>query len=280
MPSGGASSGTLRGLEQGDILAALGVFKASGTLSPTEHHDLFTGGTSGATVASLSGHEGHDLLAGLGGLASSGHIAATERHDAFLSIQSGLYYNIYSNTGIDDPINYATPIATTSLTTWTSGTLAVPGTWMFAVRAFNQYGEEKNLDCEVTFTISAAGIDITNVPPAPNGLRGFAAANSSVTLVWTIGPYTTANAPVGFHCYYGTSGAPNYGTVRATVLATSAKANSFTTTIKGLASGTNYWFGVRSYNATGEEQNTNSVEVTPNSVGPTAVVDLTATLIV
>ena len=69
-------------------------------------------------------------------------------------------YNIYSNAG-SGPINYNTPIATVYSFSWTSPPLAHPDTWRFGVRAFNNYGEEKNLDAAVTIILDACGNDIT-----------------------------------------------------------------------------------------------------------------------
>ena len=60
----------------------------------------------------------------------------------------------------------------------------------------------------------------------------------------------------------------------------SAIAGTFVANLIGGVNGTTYTIGVRAYNATAEEPNTNTVNVTALSVGPTAVIDLTATAIV
>jgi hypothetical protein len=88
-------------------------------------------------------------------------------------------YYVYSNTGIGDPINYITPIATIlgfENTTWVSAGLAYPGTWKFGVRAFSPCGTEQNVDCVVTIVLDASGNDVTNVPNPPIGLRAFSIA--------------------------------------------------------------------------------------------------------
>lgn len=82
-------------------------------------------------------------------------------------------YHIYGNSG-SGPINYSVPLATTSSLTWTSGELT-PGTWKFAVRAFDPATglEEQNLDAAATITLDAGGNDISNRPAPPNALRAF-----------------------------------------------------------------------------------------------------------
>lgn len=185
-------------------------------------------------------------------------------------------YHIYANTGVGDPINYALPATTVSALTWTSAALSYPGTWSFGVRAYDTGDglEEQNVDCVVTIILNASGVDITSQPPAPLGLRAFATANATIRVEWTSPPTTTAKQPAGYHVYTGTGGTPNYGAVAATVLYSSGLANSFVATLSGFTSGVTFTVGVRAYNATGEESNTNTVNVTADSVGPAAVVGL------
>ena len=186
-------------------------------------------------------------------------------------------YRIYANTGAGDPINYATPIATTTGLTWTSGTLSYPSQWSWGVRAFFEDSglEEMNVDVVVTLVLSSSGQDITNTPPAPIGLRAFPVASGGIKVEFTEPPCSTAQTPTGFHCYAGT-GTPNYGTVAATILYSSGLAGSFAATLTGFSNGQVVAIGVRAYNATGEEQNVNFVTATALSVGPSAVVGLVA----
>jgi Fibronectin type III domain len=190
-------------------------------------------------------------------------------------------YHIYSNTGARDPINYTSPVATIgspATTTWSSSALTHPGTWSFGVRAFDTVSglEEENLDCSVTIVLDASGQDITNQPPAPVGLRAFATAGGAIRVEWISPPTSAVQQPQGFFIYFGTGGTPNYASPAATVLFTAATANTFATNLAGLTDGTTYTIGVRAYNATAEEANTNTVTVTADATGPTAVVSLTA----
>lgn len=189
-------------------------------------------------------------------------------------------YHIYSNNGeFGDPINYANPVATINsfgITTWTSFGLFYPATWSFGVRAFNQYGEEENVDCVVTFTLNSQGVDITNTPGPPSGLRAIQKANASILAEWTyLGTGVAAQTPTGFHVYVGTSLPLNYTTPTATTLYSSGIFNSYSATLTGLTNGTTYYIGVRAYNAVSQETNTVTVSCVADSVGPTAVVGLT-----
>ena len=187
-------------------------------------------------------------------------------------------YNIYSNAG-SGPINYNTPVATVYNFSWTSPPLAHPDTWRFGVRAFNNYGEEKNLDAAVTIILDAFGNDITLRPSPPVGLRALALAAGALRVEWGYPVVNRATVPTGFHVYIGTGGAPSYGSPTATVLFTAGIANTFVANLTGLVNGTSYQIGVRAYNAVAEEPNTAFVTVTADSAGPAPVDSLTGTAI-
>jgi hypothetical protein len=191
-----------------------------------------------------------------------------------------LAYHVYANTGAGDPINYATPIATVSGTTWTSGTLAAPGTWSFGVRAFDGNGEEQNLDCAVVIVLDANGNDITNRPMPPVGLRGFATSNASIRVEWYYPPTCGPKAPTGFNVYCTAGPSVSYSNPAATVPFNSGICNSFVANLPSLSNGTTYSIGVRACNPSGEEPNTVAVAVTADATGPAAVDSLVATAIV
>ncbi len=187
-------------------------------------------------------------------------------------------YHVYANTGIGDPIDYSTVIATTASLTWTSGALAFPGTWMFGVRAFDTVStlEELNLDAAVKIVLGSSGTDITLRPKPPLAARGFATAGGGIRVEWSYNTINPQPVPTGFHVYIGTGGTPSYGSPVATVSFASAIAGSFVANLTGLTGGTVYSIGVRAYNAVAEEPNATIITVTADSVGPSAVVSLTA----
>jgi hypothetical protein len=243
-------------------------------------------------------------------------------------------YHVYANTGIGDPINYSSPVATLSGTlTWTSAPLAYPGTWKFGVRAFWPMSglEEQNVDAVAKIVLTSNGIDVTNQPLPPTGLRVLAMAGGALRVEWCYASNTTpSRLPTGFHVYSllpgGTlsptiqtrrpSGRPKgragptlacartlpnggcspgtrpdgsqrwspaigggyvYPTPVATVSYSSGRFGTFACNLPGLINGQSYVIAVRAFNSIAEETNTNTVTVTADAVGPSAVSSLTAT---
>jgi hypothetical protein len=182
-----------------------------------------------------------------------------------------IYYNIYHNTGAGDPINYGTRVATTDQLTVNLGALAYPSTWSFGVRAENEFGEEQNLDCEVTIVLDANGNDISTMPAAPTALRAFATARGGIRVEW--GYPQAAAKPLGFHVYIG-PGPPDYTTIAATVSFNAGRAGVWIADLAGLSDGTTYSIGVRAFNSTIEETNTATVTATADATGPAAVHNL------
>ena len=265
-----------------DSPAMVGFYGELGTIALGETMDspALSGVFIAAAVAAVA--EGHDTFASTPGLTVSASMGVTEGHDSFAVFSSGIEYQIFANTGIGDPINYNLAIATTGLLTWTSSPLAYPGTWKFGVRAFDPVTglEEENLDAAVTIILDGSGIDITNRPKAPLALRAFPTAGGGIRVEWAYNTINPSPVPTGFHVYIGTGGMPSYGSPAATVSFQAAIAGTFVANLSGLTGGTAYTIGVRAYNATAEEPNTNTVTVTAITTGPSAVISLTATAIV
>ena len=274
-----ASHGPDRGARRRALSAAWG---SAGAGAVTESPD--TAAMAGAFTASavMPAVEGHDLGALAGSTMVAATMGATEGHDALVAFSSGLEYHIYENTGIGDPINYSSIIATTGLLEWTSGPLSFPGTWRFGVRAFSPVTglEEQNLDCSITLILDASGNDITNRPKPPTALRAFATAGGGIRVEWAYNTINPLPVPTGFHVYIGTGGTPNYGAVKATVSFAASIGATFVANLASLTTGITYTIGVRAYNAVAEEPNTSTVNVVPSSAGPSAVVDLTGGAIV
>ena len=185
-------------------------------------------------------------------------------------------YHVYANTGIGDPINYTSPVATVWTTSWTSPPLSGSGTWSYDVRAFESTTglEEQNID-SVAIQVNASGNDVTNTPAAPVSLSVLARAGGSIRVDWAYPRISAGAAPTGFHVYLGSGGLPDYSNPVATVVAGTALLGQYTTLLKGLTNGVTYQVGVRAFNATAEEMNTFTKSVVALSVGPEAVVGLT-----
>jgi len=151
-----------------------------------------------------------------------------------------------------------------------------PGAWSFGVRAENANGEEKNLDCAVSIVLDAFGNDITNRPDPPMGLRAFPLAGASIRVEWSYPTTRGAKAPVGFNVYIGAGVSPNYSAPAAAVAYNAGILNTYIANLSGLVDGVTYSIGVRSFNASGEEANTRSLQVTADATGPGPVDGLSA----
>jgi large repetitive protein len=193
----------------------------------------------------------------------------------------GAGYNVYSNAGAG-PINYASPLATvpTGTTSFVVPSTLTPGTWKFAVRAFNPNGEDKNLTAAVTIVIDANGKDVTNRPAAPLGLRAFPAKAGALRVEWHYPRTSGPKAPAGFHVYCTAGPTLSYAAPAATVAYAAGLFGMFGVNLTGLVAGTAYAIGVRAYNATGEEPNTVAVAATADATGPAAVDSLVSVAVV
>lgn len=179
-----------------------------------------------------------------------------------------LHYNIYRNSGTGDALEYTSPIASLISTSWTSPSLASPGSWSFGIRAADVNGEEQNLDAIATIVLDASGNDISARPSPPVGLRAFPLPNGSARVEWFSPMARGSSAPMGFHVYVGAGTGPNYSAPVATIPYGNGLFNTFVADLAGLADGVTYRVGVRAYNASGEEPNTASVTVVADSTGP------------
>jgi hypothetical protein len=188
-------------------------------------------------------------------------------------------YRIYSNQGVGD-VDYATPVASVGKTTfaWTSAALAYPATHIYAVRAFNSYGEEPNCDVRGVLILNAGGLDATQRPNTPVGIQASASASGKVTLTWAYDPAGAGLVATSFKVYGdGGSGTVNYASAAATITAAGGPA-SYAWTSAALTHGTTYRWGVRARSTSGiEDGNSIAASAVADSSAPTQPASLTAT---
>jgi hypothetical protein len=182
-------------------------------------------------------------------------------------------YHVYKNDLLGGPIDYTTPIATTS---GTSVNLAAPGASKdasYAVRAFDVGSglEERNVDARVRVVTDGAGVDVTNRPSAPSGLTATATAGGTAQVAWQYPRVNPGGTPTGFHVYLGTP-TPAYGSPALTVPYDGRA--TYQASLAGLADGVAYQVAVRAYNASAEEPNAVVAAVTGDATGPLPVDDL------
>lgn len=193
-----------------------------------------------------------------------------------------LTYSIYGNDGDGGPIDYATPLGTTTTTSWATPPLAVPGLHRFGVRVTSMLSglEESNADATVAIDLDESGIDVTRRPPPVTDLRAYAAAGGVLRVEWSHSLPTGANKPAGFRVYVG-SPAPDFSAPFITIPATAALAGTFRIDLAGLADGVPVAIAVRAYNATSEDgaPPTAYITATPDATPPDAVDGLTGTTV-
>lgn len=189
-------------------------------------------------------------------------------------------YNVYSNGGTGGPIDYQSPVATVTGATWAFA-LPAPGEWSFGVRAFDENGEEENLDCSAMCAIDANGDDVTGPPLPPMGLRAFALPAGAVRAEWWWPASASNGAPLGFHVFLGPEqGPPTAEAPAATVPYGSGAFGMFSADLNGLEGGTTYLINVRAFNKMGLEGGAAAIAVTAGSLGPAPIDGLTSSLIV
>jgi hypothetical protein len=181
-----------------------------------------------------------------------------------------IQYHIYTNDSAGGPVDYQTPIATVSATSFAAPPLAAGSDTTFAIRAFDPSSglEEANVDARVRVILDALGNDITGRPAPVLGLSARAAAGGSIVVNWVRNPAAQADRPTGYNLYVG-SPTPSFSSPAASLADTGAR--DYRATISGLTDGVAYQVVVRCFNAAGEEQNTNALTLTALSSGPNPV---------
>lgn len=179
-------------------------------------------------------------------------------------------YHLYKSNGLGGPVDSSSPVATTSGLTATLS-VDIPSDTTFQVRAFDTVSgfTETNGDARVRVIVDDSGNDITNLPHAPWGLSAVPWGNGAVRVSWMAGGSCS-----GFQVYAG-SGTPSYATPLADLRFIDL-VTPYSVVLSGL-SGT-VAVGVRAFDATGQEANTNTVSVAVVTSGPSPIPSLTATV--
>ncbi|WP_165251171.1 fibronectin type III domain-containing protein [Paludisphaera soli] len=184
-----------------------------------------------------------------------------------------LTYTIYGNDGDGGPIDYATPLGTTTTTSWDTPPLEAPGVHRFGVRVTSAISglEEENIDAVVEIALDGAGVDVTARPRPVFNLRAYPLTGGLIRVEWAHPGSAGPTRPAGFRVYVG-SPTPDYGAPSATVPATGGRlAGTYRADLAGLSDGTTYAVAVRAYNATAEEPNPAYVLAKSDATPPDAI---------
>jgi hypothetical protein len=185
-----------------------------------------------------------------------------------------LTYNIYSNGGTGGPVDYSTPIATTTGLSFAAGPLASPSDNTFAVRCLDPSTnlEEANTDARVRIVIDANGLDVTGRPNPPDTLVVRPTASGGCRINWAYGPAGQGAPPSGFYVYLTPGAVADYSNPAATVAYVPGRVG-YSCDLAGLADRATYTVAVRSYNAAATETNTTVVATVVGDATPPDDVD-------
>jgi hypothetical protein len=178
----------------------------------------------------------------------------------------GLHYNIYKNDGLGDGIDYAAAISHTYGLTFSYGPLTFPAVWKLGVRAQNDFGEERNVDCLVRMQLDGAGGDVTAIPAAPTGLQVVDRAGGALRVLWLYPGAIPGRLPQGFRVFCTAGSSVNYAVVAAVVPYTKGLLR-YRTDLSSLAPGA-YTVACRAYNATGDDGNLVTVPAVVDATAP------------
>jgi hypothetical protein len=191
-------------------------------------------------------------------------------------------FRIYDNGGVG-PTDYDTAKATVSeyVLSWMSGALSYPASYRFGVRAYNEYGEEKNVDVVEEVTLVGSGSECPARPNRPTSLAAAPAAGGKVQLSFSYDSTGEAAGCTHFHVYSDAgSGEVNYGTAIGTVTKDDGPLTHYEFLTGTLTSGVSYRFAVRAATASdAEDDGIESVAVTADADAPEQPASLSATVV-
>ena len=169
-------------------------------------------------------------------------------------------YRIYSNNGNGGPVDFSTPLATTTELTYTIGPLGVSTDSSFVVRAYDPASgfEEANTDAQVRVVLGADGTDLSQLPNPPHALVLSPAANGGCRVSWAYAPANWYGTPTAFSVFLTQGNAVDYSAPAASV-AFSQGVIGYSCMLPGPFALSTYTVAVRSFNATGVETNTEAI---------------------
>jgi len=181
-------------------------------------------------------------------------------------------FKVYHNAGVG-PIDYDTvrDACASNVTDWTSDVLAYPNTWRFGVRAYNEYGEEKNVNVARDLVLLASGEESPARPNRPVGVAASAAEGGKVEVTFSYDATHEAAACTRFHvCYDAGSGEINYASPLGVIDKDDAPLTHYAFLSDALTDGQAYRFAVRAATADDvEDDGIEFVEVTADAQAPT-----------
>ena len=165
-------------------------------------------------------------------------------------------YHVYSNLGNGGPVNFSSPLLTTTDLSCVTGPLGVSTNSTFVVRAFDVTTglEEANTVATVRVSIGSDGVENTGLPNAPHALIFSAVMGGGCLVGWAYAPTSGQGIPTGF-CVYLTQGSSiAYHNAAATIPYVAGQLG-YSCLIPGPFQAATYHAAVRSFNSVGTEGN-------------------------
>ena len=178
---------------------------------------------------------------------------------------------VYHNSGIG-PLDYGAVQGVKSEydPTWTSDVLSYPRTWRFGVRAYNEYGEEKNIDVTEEVDLLESGQESPARPNRPGGLKAAPAAGGKVELTFSYNAMNEEAECTHFHVYHDAgSGEVDYTTPVGSVDKLEGVVSHYSYLSSTLTDGWTYLFAVRTATVDDvEDDGIEFVEVIADATAP------------
>jgi hypothetical protein len=192
-----------------------------------------------------------------------------------------IVYDVFSNDGHGGPIDYTTPIGTTSSLSYVLPSLATSADWSFGVRSRDTANAvtDLNVDARVRIHLDASGNDLASLPNPPVSMNATPSKAGGVYLTWQYERRGQGALPKSFKVYITpvSAGSPSWITPAASI-AFRADRDLYAATVGGLSNGVEYFLGVRSSNDAGIESNVNVLRVVGDNSPPTSVLGLSSEL--
>jgi hypothetical protein len=191
-----------------------------------------------------------------------------------------IVYQVFSNGGTGGPVDYSAPIATVTGTSYTTGVLAAPGDYRFAVRASDPATglADANTQATVRILLDASGDDVGGVPNPPFAPVAMPTAGGGCLVAWSYFPAGQVVAPTSFLVYLTAGTSPALTTPAATVPYQSG-VSGYSCQLAGLADATTYTVAIVSVGAAGLTSAAASATVVGDATPPTDVEALTASAV-
>jgi hypothetical protein len=188
-----------------------------------------------------------------------------------------IVYQIYSNGGSGGPVNYSSPIATVTGTSYSTGPLSVSSAYRFAVRTMDTTTVllEANTQANVCVRLDASGNDIGQVPNVPFAPVARATSGGGCLVAWSYLASARGNAPTAFLVYLTPGSTPLLTSPVATVTYQPG-VSGYSFQLNGLLDSIAYMVSIVSQGAAGAASVATSTTVVGDSTAPGDVDTLTA----